>query len=40
MSEHERYEIFGVPVAFTYDILCEFTVEEVLEKIKEYKKRY
>lgn len=40
MSEHERYEVFGVPVAFTYDILCEFTVEEALEKIKEYKKGY
>lgn len=39
MSEKERYEVFGVPVAFTYDILCEFTAQEVLTKIEEYEKR-
>ena len=39
MSEKEKYEVFGVPVAFTYDILCEFTVEEALAKIEEYEKR-
>ena len=38
MSESERYEMFNIPVAFTYDILFEVTPQEALAKIEEYEK--